>query len=119
MVLLRPLGCVAVDDDEGVIIEALLTGGAAHLSGKIAVGDCIEEVDGVRCQDVRHAADLISGANGTLLTVSVRQGGFEGGNSERVPMLRQPAARDAIDEVAQASNTFPQTFCCFLALQFP
>ena len=99
MVLLHPLGCVAVDDDGGVIIEALLSGGAAHLSGKIAVGDYIEEVDGAQCNDASHTADLVSGSNGTLVTVSVRQGGSDGGNSERVSMLRQPAARDAIDEV--------------------
>ena len=72
-------------------IQGLLAGGSAHLSGKLAVGDYIDAIDDEACSDAEHAAELLRGADGTLVTLLVRHGGFDVGRPDRIKLIRHPA----------------------------
>eukprot|EP00961_Rhodomonas_salina_P294268 3934423-Rhodomonas_salina.4 len=83
------IGCRVVQHGAEVLVQQIQPNGSAHLSGKIAVGDFVEEVDGERVEDVEHARELIAGESDSLIVVKIRRGGLAGGDIEAVQMLRQ------------------------------
>ena len=92
------IGVVLHSDAHGVFVHRVLHGGPAHLSGKIATGDYVEEVDRKRVYSAQDAADCLRTPLGTPIEIRLRQGGS--GDSSYVYLLRQDVEveSDVIDQ---------------------
>jgi len=91
------VGVALRQDAFGVYVHRVLHGGPAHLSGKIANGDYMEEVGGTQILNVAEASAHLNGPLSSLVEIRVRQGG--GGDSSAVYLLRQDVdAGEVLDD---------------------
>eukprot|EP00291_Cryptomonas_curvata_P026059 CAMPEP_0172167046 /NCGR_PEP_ID=MMETSP1050-20130122/9347_1 /TAXON_ID=233186 /ORGANISM="Cryptomonas curvata, Strain CCAP979/52" /LENGTH=130 /DNA_ID=CAMNT_0012837779 /DNA_START=163 /DNA_END=552 /DNA_ORIENTATION=+ len=68
---------VSPDDPKGLAVKALLSGGPAHGTGRIAVGDVVLEVDGHGVYGKRQAelAEVLLGPHGSEVKLKFRSAG--------------------------------------------
>ena len=74
-------------DAAGVHVNRVFHGGPAHLCGRVAVGDVLEEVGGLPVRGVNEAESALAGPLGSLVDVRIRHA--LSGDSVCLQLLRQ------------------------------
>ena len=97
------IGCVVSESRKSLIISQVTHGGPAHLSGRIAVGDAIFEIDHEPIKSLNETLNQLSALpTGTLLTLTYRRCNDE--KTEHVSVLSKAPVRG---ELPGAHDTKP------------
>jgi len=87
------IGLILGADRAGVFVRRITHDSPAHFSGRIAVGDYIEEIDSVHVQDLSSAQSLLSGSEDSLVSLRVRYGVMRKWDVQEVHLLRKVQLR--------------------------
>ena len=82
------IGCVLSEEKDGLIVKKIIQGGSAHLSGRIAAGDMLLEIDGMIVRTLHSVSQHVSNRPvGSLFSLLIKRGGDE--QKETVSVLSQ------------------------------
>ncbi len=93
---LGSIGCILSEERDGLVVRKIIQGGSAHLSGRIAVGDTIYQIENVPTRTLQSISlHLSSRPTGSLFTLHVRR--KEDQQSEQVMAITQNSQRHRLE----------------------
>jgi C-terminal processing protease CtpA/Prc len=93
---LGSIGCILSEERDGLVVKKIIQGGSAHLSGRIAVGDTILQIEKVASRTLQSfSLQLSSRPTGSLFTLLMRR--KEDQQSEQVMVITQNSQRHLLE----------------------
>jgi C-terminal processing protease CtpA/Prc len=93
---LGSIGCILSEERDGLVVKKIIQGGSAHLSGRIAVGDTILQIEKVASRTLQSISlQLSSRPTGSLFTLLMLR--KEDQQSEQVMVITQNSERHRLE----------------------